>query len=228
MTFRKVAHTRYERNQRLMAELFNPQIVNDTRTIVGQSRIEMLRKQAQSLASHQSKLEDELRKLDETFEAKKRAIEKGSEQFAEQLKKVCEEKPVLDDNKFQELVTKWEGELSTAYVDYKKKQDEIAAKAESDRAALAEKSALFAMVAENDDEAKEKEKEEEEQQNEEKAEKAPEQSEENPAEKCKSASPKEVNDEANPSENGNSNPAPSQEDDTPAEEEEQDETPMDE
>lgn len=42
---------------------------------------------------------------------------------------MCEEKPVLDDSKFQELVTKWEGELSVAYVDYKKKQDEIAAKA---------------------------------------------------------------------------------------------------
>lgn len=161
LTARKVAHARFERNQRLLAELFNPQIVTDSRSIVGQSRIEMLRRQAQSLSSHQSKLEEELKKLDETFENKKRAIETGSEEFAETLKKVCEEeKPVMDQDKYIELVAEWEGKLAEAYVDYKKKQDEINAKIEADRAALTEKSTLFAMVAADENDMEKKSEEE--------------------------------------------------------------------
>ena len=48
----------------------------------------MLRKQAQSLTNHLSKLSDELTTLAEVHSDKKRQIEKNSEDFAENLKKV--------------------------------------------------------------------------------------------------------------------------------------------
>lgn len=50
--------------------------------------MEMLKKQALSLAAHQNKLEDELQKLNDIHNEKKRTIEKNSEEFAERLKKV--------------------------------------------------------------------------------------------------------------------------------------------
>ena len=56
--------------------------------IVAQQRMEMLKKQALSLAAHQNKLEDELQKLNDIHNEKKRTIEKNSEEFAERLKKV--------------------------------------------------------------------------------------------------------------------------------------------
>ncbi|KAK6054333.1 hypothetical protein COOONC_08159, partial [Cooperia oncophora] len=59
------------------------------RLVVAQNRMDMLRKQAQSLSAHQSKLEEELVKLEEIHREKKRQIEKGSEEFAENLKRVC-------------------------------------------------------------------------------------------------------------------------------------------
>lgn len=41
----------------------------------------------------QSKLEDELKRLEDVFQERKRAMEVASEEFAVKLKKVCDEKP---------------------------------------------------------------------------------------------------------------------------------------
>lgn len=53
MTMKRLAAIRYDRNNRLMAELFSSSYLPDTRTIVPQHRIEQLRKQGQQLAVHQ-------------------------------------------------------------------------------------------------------------------------------------------------------------------------------
>ncbi|CAJ0580788.1 unnamed protein product, partial [Mesorhabditis spiculigera] len=147
-SLRKFHHQRYEKNQRMMADLFSPYSVQDTRMIVSQSRIDMLRKQAQSLAAHQTKLEDELKKLDESFAEKKKSIQTGRIAFNEQMEKAAKEKPSLDEANFQELLVSWEKKLLDAYAVYQKQIDDQTAKQDAER----EKSTLFAMVAANDDE----------------------------------------------------------------------------
>uniref|UniRef100_A0A7I4YGL7 HMG box domain-containing protein n=1 Tax=Haemonchus contortus TaxID=6289 RepID=A0A7I4YGL7_HAECO len=72
------------------------------------------------LSAHQSKLEEELVKLEEIHREKKRQIEKGSEEFAENLKRVCEEKPQLDEAKYAELLEEMKGKLLEAYKSIKR------------------------------------------------------------------------------------------------------------
>ncbi|CAB3402567.1 unnamed protein product [Caenorhabditis bovis] len=133
LSTRRIAGLRFERNNRLISDLFSANMVTDLRTIVAHNRMEMLKKQAASLAQHQSKLEEELIKLQAIHNDRKRAIEKGSDEFQEKMKKVVSEKPVIDEEKFQETVKEWEGKLAEAYVEYKKKQDEINAKAAANK-----------------------------------------------------------------------------------------------
>ncbi|CCD73870.1 HMG box domain-containing protein [Caenorhabditis elegans] len=126
LSTRRLAGVRFERNNRLISDLFSPSIVTDTRTVVPHHRMEMLKRQATSLGTHQSKLEEELTKLERAHDNRKRAIEKGSDDFQEQLKKAVSEKPVVDEEKFEETVKEWEEKLATAYEEYKKKQETTA------------------------------------------------------------------------------------------------------
>ncbi|RCN50180.1 HMG box [Ancylostoma caninum] len=155
LSCRRLAAVRFDRNHRLIGDLFSPAIVTDTRTVVAQNRMDMLRKQAQSLSAHQNKLEEELVKygLEEIHQEKKRQIEKGSEEFAENLKRVCEEKPQLDEAKYAELLEEMKTKLAEAYKEYKKKQDEINARLAAEREKIVEETPVLAelvMSEEND------------------------------------------------------------------------------
>uniref|UniRef100_F1KVC7 SWI/SNF-related matrix-associated actin-dependent regulator chromatin subfamily E member 1 n=1 Tax=Ascaris suum TaxID=6253 RepID=F1KVC7_ASCSU len=143
LSSRRVAAVRFDRNHRLIAELFNGNVVTDTRTIVAQSRIDMLKKQAHSLALHQSKLEDELKKLNDVFQEKKRQMETSSEEFAARLKKVCEEKPQVNEAKYASMVEDWSNKMVRAYEDYKIKQEAIRAKQLVEREQLAEETPIL-------------------------------------------------------------------------------------
>ncbi|XGW14708.1 hypothetical protein V3C99_000742, partial [Haemonchus contortus] len=133
-------------NELSCRDLFSPAVVTDTRTVVAQNRMDMLRKQAQSLSAHQSKLEEELVKLEEIHREKKRQIEKGSEEFAENLKRVCEEKPQLDEAKYAELLEEMKVKLLDAYKEYKKKQDEINARLAAEREKIVEETPVLAEL----------------------------------------------------------------------------------
>ncbi|CAJ0576288.1 unnamed protein product, partial [Mesorhabditis spiculigera] len=156
MNIRRAHYARYQRNQNMMAELFGPQSAQDMRTIVAQARVDMLRKQGQSLSGHQDKLNDELRQMDETFAAKMRDIEEKRKAFQQQLEKVEAEKPVLDDAKKQELIAKWEVKLVEEYEAYKKKEEEMAAAA-AKKEEEAKNSLLASMLKSEEDDKKENE-----------------------------------------------------------------------
>ncbi|XP_055697469.1 SWI/SNF-related matrix-associated actin-dependent regulator of chromatin subfamily E member 1 isoform X1 [Phlebotomus papatasi] len=101
-SFKHVAYARFLRNHRLINEIFSDAVVPDVRSVVTTQRMQVLKRQVQSLTMHQMKLEAELQQIEEKFEAKKRKFVESSEQFQEELKKHC--KPAVDEETFQRMV----------------------------------------------------------------------------------------------------------------------------
>ena len=111
-----------------MAELFSANYMPDPRTFVPQQRIDHFRRQGQSLEQHQNKLNEELTKLEEQFTQRKRAIEEASEAYAENMKRVCLDKPQLDQDHLNKIADEYGEQLVSSWKAYEERQAAIKAK----------------------------------------------------------------------------------------------------
>ncbi|XP_064643448.1 SWI/SNF-related matrix-associated actin-dependent regulator of chromatin subfamily E member 1-like isoform X3 [Lineus longissimus] len=154
-----IAAARYVRNHRLINEIFSETCVPDVRTVVTTSRLDVLKRQVQSLQKHQKKLEEELQDIEEKHEAKKRKFLASSDEYDRDLKKLCASKPEVTENMFKEMIQRSRGDLIARHQQMLKDQQERAARqAEEERKRVEEEAA---RKAKEEEEARLKAEEEE-------------------------------------------------------------------
>jgi SWI/SNF-related matrix-associated actin-dependent regulator of chromatin subfamily E protein 1 len=111
LSVKHVASARFQRNHYLINDIFSDTVVPDVRTVINESRMSVLKRQVNSLTMHQKKLETELEQIEDKHRSKKCKFAESSEQFYNELARLCEEKPQITEDQFMTMVVKAKDEL---------------------------------------------------------------------------------------------------------------------
>ena len=108
-SIKHVAAARFQRNHRLIVEIFSEAAVPDIKTVVTKPRLENLKRQVQSLMQHQRKLEGEIEEMESKFSAKKQKILDEAKTFADSMEEIAS-RPIPEIRKEEKSGKKCENE----------------------------------------------------------------------------------------------------------------------